>query len=182
MIDRDTTLADFNMHMSQFSVKLFMVAGRFFDIDPKSYERLSCVWYSRHGWRELKDDRYIGKLANGQDAIRYHSVDAIALENPELDETAQIIYDGWMARKKQLASMRGAPDIKIEPPKATPIELPPLEPEPPVKTPRPEWRVKLGVYLALGTPVILLLSNLLGPPWNVLAKFVWELVKTINGG
>lgn len=186
-MEKNSDISDFNMHMSQYSARLFMVSGRFFDLAPTEWEKLACSWYGKHGWRELKDDRYIGKLPNGQDVIRYHSVDAIVLENPELDPTAQMIYDRWVARRAQLAAQRNSPDVVIlppppEPPKAKPVELPPPEPKPEPKKARPEWIVKASVWLTVFTPVSLVILYFVPPPWNMVAKAVFEAIKLLIGG
>lgn len=157
MFDRDTELADFNTFIREYSNKIFFVAGRFYDLKPDDWLRYSCEWYQKHGWRELPNDRYIGTLPNGQEAIRYHSVDAMAMQELKtLTPMAQLLVDTWLARKTQLDRLRNEPDKKIEPPppeppKAKPIELPPQEPKPekPKKeNPNPNL-VKFGVWFGI---------------------------------
>lgn len=54
----------------------------------------------------------------------------------------------------------------------------PAEPEKP-RAPRPEWLVKLGVWLVVFTPIVTLGSLLLPPPWNGIIRLVFEFIRNI---
>jgi hypothetical protein len=183
-----SNVSDFNLHfVAQYSSRSFLVAGRFFDLSP-DWERLSCEWYARHGFVELKNDRYVGQLPDGRDAIRHHSVDALVLEKPEkLSEIGQHLYASWLGIKANLAKHRTEPPVVILPPKnppmpekPKPVELPPQEPAP--KKQRPEWQIKTGVWLTILTPIAALGTMMLPPPWNVLGKALYEVLKLLIGG
>jgi hypothetical protein len=189
-----SSVSDFNLHfVSQYSSRSFLVAGRFFDL-TKDWERLACEWYGRKGFRELKNDRYIGQLPDGRDAIRYHSVDALVLENPErLSDIGQHLYDSWLGIKANLAKHRSEPPVVILPPPQEPpmwepdtkpvpkpVELPPKKEEP--KKHRPEWQIKFGVWLTVLTPVVAIATIFLPPPWNMLGKAIFEAIKLLIGG
>lgn len=123
-----TDVSDFNLHwLPQFGPVKFLVAGRCFDAAPDRWEGMACEWYARHGFQELKDDRYATETA-----VRYKSVDALAAEKPmQVSALGSHLYDSWMARKAELAKNRKEP---IEPPKP----LPPTKPEEPKDEPKPQ--------------------------------------------
>jgi hypothetical protein len=150
-------LADFNTYARGFGTRMFLVAGRVFDLAPDNFAWLACAWYERHGLLELPGDRYIGKLPGSeQEAVRYNSVDELVLNPPkELVGIGRHIYDGWLAKKAQLDKIRNADPIVILPPppeppkptKPTPVELPPKE-EPVKKNPNPTL-VRFSVYFGM---------------------------------
>jgi hypothetical protein len=150
-------LSDFNTYARGFGTRMFLVAGRVYDLAPDKWEWLACAWYERHGLLELPGDRYIGKLPNSeQEAVRYASVDALLLNPPkELVGIGRHIYDGWLAKKAQLDKIRNADPIVILPPppeapkptKPKPVELPPKE-EPVKKNPSPSL-VRFSVYFGM---------------------------------
>jgi hypothetical protein len=158
-----TDLSDFNTYAREYGARMFLVAGRVFDLAPDNWEKLSCMWYQQHGLLELPNDRYIGKLPNGQEAVRYHSVDELALNPPkELAGIGQHIYDGWMAKKVQLAKIRNADPIVILPPQEPPmwepkpqpkpVELPPKQelPKEPQKPIKIQWKLIATILAAVG--------------------------------
>jgi hypothetical protein len=183
-------LADFNTYARGFGTRMFLVAGRVFDLAPDKWEWLACAWYEKNGLLELPNDRYIGKLPGSeQETVRYASVDALLLNPPkELVGIGQHIYDGWLAKKAQLAKIRNADPIIILPPppeapkptKPKPVELPPQEPAP--KKQRPEWQIKTGVWLTILTPIAALGTMLLPPPWDIVGKALYEALKLLIGG
>lgn len=183
----ETYLDEFNEYMREFGSRTFLVAGRIFDLAPDNWERLAALWYQKNGLLELSNDRYIGKHPKeDRDIVRYHSVDDIVLNPPtELAGIGRHIFDGWQGEKARIIKRRSEDPVVIlppppNPPMPKPIELPPKQEEP--KKPRPEWRVRLGVYLVLATPIVAGVSLLLPPPWNILGKVILEIVKVINGG
>ena len=181
-----SNVSDYNLFfVSQYSSRAFLVAGRFFDL-TEDWERLSCEWYSLHGFKELANDRYIGQI-NGRDAIRYRSVDELVNQNPkELSAIGQHLFEQWQGIKANLAKHRNTDPVVIiappvePPPLPKPIELPPPSPAP--KKQRPEWLIKASVWLVVATPVVMGVSLFLPPPWNVLAKLVLEFLKQLAGG
>ena len=182
-------LADFNTYARGFGTRMFLVAGRVYDLAPDNFAWLACAWYERHGLLELPGDRYIGKLPGSeQETVRYHSVDELVLNPPkELVGFGQHIYDGWLAKKAQLDKIRNADPIVILPPKnppmpekPKPVELPPQEPAP--KKQRPEWQIKTGVWLTVLTPIAALGTMLFPPPWNIIGKAIFEALKLLIGG
>lgn len=124
----NTEISDFNLHwLPQFGAVKFLVAGRCFDVAPDRWEGMACEWYARHGFQELKDDRYLTETA-----VRFKSVDALAAEKPmQVSNLGSHLYDSWMARKAELAKNRKEP---IEPPNP----LPPTKPEEPKDEPKPQ--------------------------------------------
>jgi hypothetical protein len=152
----NTDLADFNTYAREYGARMFLVAGRVYDLAPDNFAWLASAWYERHGLLELPNDRYIGKLPNGQEAVRYASVDALLLNPPkELVGIGRHIYDGWLAKKAQLAKIRNADPVVILPPKnppmpekPKPVELPPKSEEPVKKNPSPSL-VRFSVYFGM---------------------------------
>jgi hypothetical protein len=127
-----TDVSDFNLRMvSLYSSRAFLVAGRFYDLAPDRWDKLACLWYARHNFFELKDDRYMTETM-----VRFKSVDALVAEvDPKMTPTAQHLYDQWMGIKKRLEESRKDKPIPIEPPKPTPTPLPIPDPIP---EPKPE--------------------------------------------
>lgn len=174
-----TDVSDFNLHwLPQFGSVKFLVAGRCFDVAPARWEVLACEWYARHGFQELKGDRYVdGNM------VKYHSVDILAAEEPlNVSTLGSHLYDSWQARKAELAKNRKEP---IEPPKPLPPTKPDPIPEPkpqpkpeePKKNPSPGL-VKFGVWfgiLASGLGV----ASFFYPPLKPIVAFVVPLVKAL---
>lgn len=187
----ETYLDEFNEYVREFGSRTFLVAGRIFDLDTKNWEFLACAWYEKNGLLELPGDKYLGKLPNGMDAWRYHSVDNLVLKSPtELVGVGKHIFDGWKAEKARIIKRRNAdPVVVITPPppeppkpKPVPIELPPKKEEPKKKPPRAEWVVKLSTYLTILTPVVAVISYFLPPPFNAFAGLVIQILKALIGG
>lgn len=148
-----TDLSDFNYHMvGLYSSRAFLVAGRIYDLAPDRWEQLACIWMARHGFFELKDDRYLTETS-----IRFKSVDALVAEaNPEMTPTAQHLYDQWLGIKAKLAKQRSTDPIIIKPPAPTPTPLPIPDPIPETQEPKPEPKknpspslVKFGVWFGI---------------------------------
>jgi len=170
-------LADFNGFVRQYGSRVFLVAGRCFDLDPDNWEFMACAWYEKHSnMLEIPNDKYIGKLpGNKQEALRYHSVDEL-FQNPpkELVGVGKFIYEAWMARKKELAKMRNADPILPPPPvpptpqptpedpassRGKPAKLPPKNPDvkPPKKNP-PPGLVRFSTYFGIAASLAAVVS------------------------
>jgi hypothetical protein len=171
-----TEISDFNLRFVYlYSSRAFLVAGRFYDIAPDRWEKLTCLWYARHNFFELPGDRYLTETA-----VRFKSVDALAAEkDPEMTPTAQHLYDQWMGIKKRLEESRADKPVPIEPPKPTPTPLPIPDPipepkpedKPPSKKNPPAALVKFGVYFGiLGTAITA--ASLFFPQLKLLTPFI----------
>lgn len=188
-----SNVSDFNLHfVSQYSIRSFLVAGRFFDLTT-DWERLSCEWYAKHGFNEQPNDRYIGQLPDGRDAIRYHSVDELVLLNPaQLSPTGEMLYSQWLGIKAKLEEHRKVPDVVILPP---PPEPPVYEPEPehepepkkdepaPKKNPSPAL-VKFGVWFGIASTVAGVVAWFVPAikPWLLVIVPVVESIIKVFGG
>jgi hypothetical protein len=171
-----TDVSDFNLRLvSLYSSRAFLVAGRFYDLAPDRWAALSCLWYARHNFFELPDDRFFTDTA-----VRFKSVDALVAEkDPEMSGTAKHLYDQWLGIKKRLEESRKDKPIPIEPPKPTPTPVPipdPIPepnpvPQPPAKKNPPAALVKFGVYFGiLGTAITA--ASLFFPQLKLLTPFI----------
>ena len=172
--------SDFNSFVcSNYWHKATLIACRFTDLGCKDWERLSCEWHVRYnfGAKQDPDDKYFE--GNTQ---RRRSVDAL-IEKPEVSAQAEIMAQTWAFEKKRLADTRGAPPpVIVLPPEPTPQPLPepkPLPPIPDVPKQKPVWLIKASVYLTILTPIVLLATSFLPPPFSSIAKVVWELLKQL---
>jgi hypothetical protein len=177
-----TDVSDFNLRLvSLYSSRAFLVAGRFYDLAPDRWEKLSCLWYARHNFFELKDDRYLTETM-----VRFKSVDTLVAEvDPPMTPTAQHLYDQWMGIKRRLEESRKDKPIPIEPPKPTPTPLPipdPIpepkpEPKPPEKKNPPAWLVKFSVWFGI-IGMAVTAASLFFPQLKMLAPIV-ALIKAL---
>jgi hypothetical protein len=181
----DTELSDFNWHfLSQYGRIKFYAAGRFwdamhFDKAPINPYRLACEFYARNGFTANPDDFY-----TEGNRVRYRSIDKLVQENPEkLSDVGQMLFDSWLGFKKNLDSTRAKePELpRIPPPNPMPPSLPKIQ-LPQEKKPRPEWVVKSSVWFTVLTPVMLVASYFIPPPWNLVAKALLEVLKFLLGG
>lgn len=169
---------DFNSFVcSHYWHQATCIAFRFIDLKCENWERLACEWHQRYSYGKKCDPQDVYFDGNIQ---RRRSIDALLL-NPEISPQAEIMFYVWEMEKKRLAAMRDAPPIEPPapippiPPKPAPVP----EPKPEPKKPRPEWLVRWGAYATILTPVVLLATNFLPPPWNIVGKAIWELIKLL---
>jgi hypothetical protein len=182
---KGTDVSDFNLRLvSLYSSHAFLVAARFYDLAPNRWDKLSCIWYARNGFFELKDDRYLTDTM-----VRFKSVDALVAEkDPEMTATAKHLYDQWLGIKARLAKQRSDDPIKIDPPKPvpTPLPIPDPIPEPKKPEPVPEAKknppaalVKFSVWFGIAGMAITA-ASLFFPQLKMLAPFV-ALIKALLG-
>jgi hypothetical protein len=163
------------------------IAPRFFDIAPDKWLKLTSIYYARFGFKELpEDDSYVGKLANGRDAVRSHRVDAIVLENPEMDDMAKFLYDSWIAKKAQLDKNRNeTPPIVLPPPPEPPpmpkpVELPPKVEEP--KPPKKPFKIHWGLIATILTALAFALKFLPVPAFVLgIIDVILKIIQAIPG-
>jgi hypothetical protein len=130
----NTEVSDFNLwHISDYGRNTFLVAGRIYDLAPDRWEKLTCIWYGRHGMVELADDRYIE-----ENRLRYKTVDALVAEvDPSMSPVAKFIYDEWVEKKAAIAKRRAEKPVVILPPPPKPPSEPPKTPTRPIPKPEP---------------------------------------------
>ena len=175
--------SDFNLWVAtHFWHKATNIACRFFDQNVTNWAELSCVWHERfsYGAKAPKDDEYVWEGKQ----IRRKSVDELIQKNEPMNSMAQVMFDSWRFYKKSLDDRRiePPPPIIIAPPEPEPVPLPvPVEPKPSPDVPKqkPTWLIKAGVWLTISTPIVLLGTSFLPPPFNILAKVIFELLKQL---
>lgn len=166
------------------SRKVFLVAGRFFDLAPDRWEMLSCEWYHRNGIYELDGDKYLTETM-----VRYRSVDAMVNEkNFELAEPARLLYNEWVEKRGViLDNDTSKPPIVITPPPPAPPPVVVEPEEPKLEEPKPEKPKKKSMFtfkniamivIGIGIPV----SALFPPPYNLIAATVFKILQSVVGG
>jgi hypothetical protein len=122
----------------------------------------------------------------------------------QVDPCARVIDACWQSYKRW--KMNDSVIVVMPPPAEPPKTLPkpdpwaahPNSPSKPVPTPktdklpeihlpqekkpRPEWVVKASVWLTVLTPVSLVILYFVPPPFNMIAKAVFEAIKLLIGG
>jgi len=176
------------------------VASRFWDIDQKcDFALLASVWHSKNDFGRKLDPVF--SVQNIYEASKK--------PNFEVGEIARVIHATYLGYLADIERRKTDPIVVIQPPPPEPPkELPkqksdpwaahpnmPQKPEPKPslpevklpqepkeKKPRPEWVIKLGVWMSILTPVSLVILYFVPPPYNMIAKAVFEAIKLLIGG
>lgn len=176
---------DFNQFVcTKYWSRAELIACRFTDLGCEDWEKLSCEWHVRYQFGRKTDPDDVYFEGNVE---RRRSVDNL-IAKPEVSAQSEIMANAWAFHKAFLKKMRDADPVVITPPAPEPpppvVKVPKPIPVPePVKTQKPVWLIKASVYITIATPIILLASSFLPPPWSTVAKVLWEVLKQfVNGG
>lgn len=151
------------------------IAARFWDADPKcDFALLASVWHSKNDFGRKLDPVF--SVQNIIEASRKSGF--------EVGDVARVIHATYLGYLADRERQKTEPIIILPPPPTPSAEKPKL-PEirlPQVVKPRPEWVVKASVWMTVLTPVMLVISYFIPPPWNLVAKAVLEVIKFLVGG
>jgi hypothetical protein len=149
------------------------IASRFWDLDPNcDWSLLASVWHARNDFGRKLDPVFT--VQNIYDASK----------KPEfqVDPIARVIHACWLGYCKSKSAE--VPVVILAPPPEPPkieAKLPEIT-LPQEKKPRPEWVVKASVWFTVLTPVMLVASYFIPPPWNLVSKALLEVIKFLVGG
>jgi hypothetical protein len=119
-----------------------LIAYRFFDLKLEDWDKRSCEWHMRYGYGVKISD---GDVYFDDRLQRRYSVDKLAAESPlQMSDSAQVMYNCWLADRARREAIKKPPPI--EPPKPIPPEPKP-EPKPEPEQPKKRPNLKLIVAI-----------------------------------
>jgi hypothetical protein len=151
------------------------IASRFWDLDPNcDWSLLASVWHSKNDFGRKLDPVFTVK----------EIYEASKKPEFQVDPIARVIHACWLGYAKSKET--DVPIVILPPPPEPPkVEEPKKLPE--VKLPqepkqKPAWMIKASVWLTVLTPLSFVILYFVPPPFNMIAKAVFEAIKLLIGG